>query len=106
MFKKSRFISICFFTAILLCGCSGQDSQEFTSPESTNTIIVEYDFVSRPTIYKKTWYGKSKIWQYEGTGFMETVYFDVEWLSEDEILVSYDDSNDKYDEEFTITIPE
>lgn len=36
---------------------------------------------------------------------METVSFDVEWLSEDEIRMHYDDKDDEYDEEFIITIP-
>lgn len=36
---------------------------------------------------------------------METVSFELEWLSEDKIRMSYDDKNDEYDEEFTIEIP-
>lgn len=81
------------------------EQEIFTSPQKTNTIIVQYDFVRRPSIYKKTWIGKQKIWTYPGSGFMETVYFSVEWLSEDQIRVTYDDINDKYDEEFIIIIP-
>ena len=81
------------------------EQEVFTSPQGTNTIIVQYDFVSRPTIYKKTWLGKRKIWAYPGSGFMETVHFGVEWLSEDEIKVNYDDLDDEYDEEFIVAIP-
>lgn len=40
-----------------------------------------------------------------GGGFMETVFFGVEWLSEDKIRMTYDDLNDKYDEQFIIEIP-
>ncbi len=36
---------------------------------------------------------------------METVFFSVEWLSEDKIQMTYDDLDDEYDEEFIITIP-
>ncbi len=36
---------------------------------------------------------------------METVFFGVEWLSEDKIRMTYDDLNDKYDEQFIIEIP-
>ncbi len=36
---------------------------------------------------------------------METVHFSVEWLSEYQVKIDYDDLNDKYDEEFIITIP-
>lgn len=37
---------------------------------------------------------------------METVHFGVEWLSEDEIRLSYEDiRHSEYDEEYVITIP-
>ena len=36
---------------------------------------------------------------------METVHFGVEWLSEKQIKVTYDDKNDEYDEEFIVNIP-
>ncbi len=37
---------------------------------------------------------------------MENVHFGVEWLSEDQIRLTYDDiKNDVYDEEYVITIP-
>lgn len=35
---------------------------------------------------------------------MENVHFNVEWLSEDIIKISYDDKDDEYDEEFVINI--
>ncbi len=79
--------------------------ESYTSPQGTNTIIVEYDHVCRPYVYKKTWFGKKHIWTYPGGGFMETVFFSVEWLSEDEVRMTYDDLDDEYDEEFIITIP-
>lgn len=78
-------------------------SEVLTSPGKTNTIIVEYDFVSRPTVYRKKGIGKEEIWAYDGGGFNETVHFDVEWLSEDQFKISYDVNN--CDEEFVVTIP-
>lgn len=35
---------------------------------------------------------------------METVHFGVEWLSENQIRLNYDDLNDEYDEEYIIAI--
>ncbi len=92
---------------ILFAGCSisGQPVQKYTSPQGTHKIVVEYDFVSRPRVYEEKWYGKDHLWSYDGNGFMETVYFDVEWVSEDQFYIRYDDSNDEYDEAFLITIP-
>lgn len=86
----------------------GSAEQEiYTSPEGSNTIIVRYDMMSRPSVYKKMRFRKKKIWKYPGSGFMETVHFGVEWLSEDEIRLEYDDVNhDEYDEEYMIHIPE
>lgn len=78
----------------------------YVSPQGTNTVIVEYDHVSRPYVYQKTWFGKRKIWTYPKGGFMETVSFGVEWLSENQFSMTYDDKNDKFDEEYIITIPE
>ena len=37
---------------------------------------------------------------------METVSFSVEWLSESQFRMTYDDKNDEFDEEYIITIPE
>ena len=37
---------------------------------------------------------------------METVHFNVEWISENQIRLDYDDLNDEYDEEYIITIPD
>ena len=37
---------------------------------------------------------------------METVSFGVEWLSENQFRMTYDDKNDAFDEEYIITIPD
>ncbi len=98
------FLIICLYRS---CYHTFINTEQFvyTSPQNTNTIIVQYDFLSRPSVYKKTWIGKQNIWTYPGNGFMETVHFGVEWLSEYQVKIDYDDLNDKYDEEFMITIP-
>lgn len=82
------------------------EKEVFTSPQGSNTIIVKYDFVSRPDVFKKGLLWDKKIWSYPKGGFMETVRFDVEWLSENQICLDYDDSNDEYDEKYIITIPD
>ncbi len=81
------------------------EEEIFVSPEGTNTIIVRYDLVCRPTIYKKGLLLRKKIFDYPGNGFTETVHFGVEWLAEDRIRFTYDDTDDEYDEEYVITIP-
>lgn len=82
------------------------EQEEYTSPKETNTIIVQYDFMSRPTVYKKHWLWDKELWSYPGSGFMETVHFGVEWLSEESFRIFYEDlRDDKYNEDFIITIP-
>lgn len=89
-------------TGSLFRNCCNGEEETYVSLQSTNTIIVQYNFMSRPTVYKKHWLWDNELWVCSGSGFMETVHFDVEWLSEDKIRLSYDD---KYDEEFIIEIP-
>lgn len=113
--KRNRIkYFVIFFIAVFviyLCrNCyhlfNNAEQEIYTSPEKTTTIIVQYDILCRPTIYKKMRIGKRKIWDYPGSGFMETVHFGVEWLSEDKIRVTYDDiRHDEYDEEYIISIP-
>ena len=99
MRKTILMISI---LVLLLCGCSGERDEDFTSPEGANTVTVQYDLVSRPSVF----YNGQKIFDSEKPGFNEEAYFYVEWLSEDELLLKYDDpSHDgKYAEEYTISL--
>ena len=60
------------------------------NPNGTNTITVKYDYLSRPSVYK----GNKKIFSYNGPGYMESVYYDVEWVSEDELILKA--TNNKY----------
>lgn len=110
--RRIRYILALAVIFLVICLCrsccyifvdAGQEV--FTSPQETRTIIIQYDFVSRPSVYKKTLLGKRKIWAYPGPGFMETVHFGVEWLSEQQVRLVYDDLDDRYDEEFVITVP-
>lgn len=73
----------------------------YTSPLGTRTILVRYDYVSRPSVF----INGERLFYYNGTGFNETVSWDVTWESERQIILSYDDSNDEFDEEFYIDIP-
>ena len=55
--KKIRIIVAAGFLCILfLCSCdtdSLRGGETYTSPEGTNTIIIEYDWVSRPEYTKR-----------------------------------------------------
>lgn len=103
MNKKICLIFICIFI-LVLSGCSSGQEQSFKSPSGDVEIIVKYDFVSRPTVYKKDGLFNKKIWSYDGAGFMETVYFKEEWVSENEFIFRYYDKNDKYNEEYLISV--
>lgn len=82
------------------------EEEVYTSPEGSNIIIVKYDLVCRPDVFKKGFLWDKKIWDYPNSGFMETVHFGVEWVSENEILLTYEDiRNSEYDEEYDIIIP-
>ena len=68
------------------------------SPSGNKKVTVKCDYVSRPDVY----YNGDCIFEYSKSGFNETVFWDVEWLSEDEIklyLTSYED------EEYLIVVP-
>ncbi len=77
------------------------EHETYTSPEGTNTIIIHYDLVCRPTVYKQLLIGKKKIWEYPAGGFMETTHFSMEWLSEDTFRLFLPE----YNEDYTIRIP-
>lgn len=72
----------------ILSGCSinkvKYDKEEIIrSPNGKYTITLKYDNVSRPYIFKDN----KIIFSYDGPGFNETAYWDVEWLSEDKLLL-------------------
>lgn len=109
--KIIRYMRILVFLLIITlfysCKSFGYDFElSYTSPQGTNSIVVKYDLVSRPTIFKRGFLWDKKIWEYPNSGFMETVTFDVEWLSENKIRFTYDNVHDKYDEQYIIVIPD
>lgn len=107
---RRAFLLASALLPFLLCRSCHQlltnaEQEIFTSPQGTNTVIIQYDLVCRPAVYQKGLLWNKKIWDYPGSGFMETVHFGVEWLSETEIRLTYDDINDEYDEEYIIALP-
>lgn len=63
---------------------------EITSPFGSTTIIVEYDLVSRPSVYIK----RNAIFMtpvpIKGlvAGYNETIHFDIEWISDTQISMT------------------
>ena len=77
--------SIIVFIVLLVMAISDlkyEREQKFTSPNGTNTITIKYDMFSCPTVFK----GNKKIFEAKKR-YIETVYFDVEWVSEDEFII-------------------
>ncbi|MCR5327311.1 MAG: hypothetical protein K6E12_00445 [Saccharofermentans sp.] len=94
------------FCLICIVACSviscGNRQEKYSSLNGENTIIVEYDYASRPHVI----YNGDVIWKYEGSGFNEEVFFDVEWIDEDTVKLIYNDESHggKYYEEFEIDL--
>ncbi len=98
-----RIITLCMICiiALSLIAC-GNRQEKYSSPNGENTIIVEYDYASRPSVL----YNGECIWEYLGSGFNEEVYFQVEWIDEDTVMLIYRDEshNGRYYEEFEIDL--
>ncbi len=98
-----RFLTLCMicFLACSLSAC-GDRVEKYTSPGGENTITVEYDFVSRPSVFNNG----DRIWEYPGSGFNEEVFFEVEWIDDDTLKLIYNDEthNGKYYEEYEINL--
>ena len=90
-----------FIIACSISACSNRQ-EKYSSPNGENTIIVEYDLASRPHVI----YNGDVIWKYEGSGFNEEVFFQVEWIDDDTVKLIYNDEshNGKYYEEFEIDL--
>lgn len=108
LFQKSCIALIAILiTAWLFRSCTDTITYEKTfdstyiSPLGTRSVLVRYDYVSRPSVFVNG----ERLFYYKGSGFNETVFWNVTWTSEQQIVLSYDDSNDEYDEEFYINIP-
>ena len=111
IFKRVILIFIGGFIVLYLIAClcdylkydSGLE-KTFRSPSGDKEVTVKQDYVSRPDVY----YKGECIFEYERSGFMETVGWDVQWISDDEILLYVaSPAKDKYaDEKYTIEIPD
>lgn len=64
---------------------------EHISPNGSNTILIEYDYASRPSIYRKVnFLFMTPITFDFGAGYNETITHEIIWLSEDTFkLVDY-----------------
>ena len=68
----------------------------FTSPDEKTVLTLKYDYVSRPFLF----YNDELIFEYSRNGFAETIFFEIEWLSERKIRLFCE----QFDEEFFITL--
>lgn len=68
---------------------------ELTKVSGNYSITLRYDYVSRPYIFKDD----TLVFETNKPGYNETVYFKVEWKSEDEIFLYIESDNDKYSNE-------
>ena len=89
--NKINFVAIVLFLfsmLFVLTGCADlvYDTSRDTvieSPDKSYSVTIRYDYVSRPDLY----IDGEKIFEYDGSGFMESVGWNIEWLSEKEILL-------------------
>lgn len=86
-----KYSTVVFTAAVMifLAGCNDvKHDKEFKSesPSGEKTVTVKVDHVSRPDVF----YNDECIFEYSGSGFSETVYWNVEWISENEIRLYLD----------------
>ena len=76
---KTRKLMILIIAVLLFTGCHDPDrDQTFESPFGNDEVVVMVDYLSCPDVF----YDGECIFEYDGPGFNETVYWDVEWISE------------------------
>lgn len=87
-FTRSKFVVLSVFlvvfAAAFIGACSDleyESTQVFTSPSGNKEVTVKCDYVSSPYVF----YDGEMIFQTDKPGFAETVAWNVEWISEDEI---------------------
>ena len=108
--KAVKPVSVAVIASVaagILAGCSSLEYPKeatFKSPSGDKKVVVKQDWVCRPDVY----YGKECIFEYDRQGFMEEVVWEVEWVSEDEIILYLaSPRNKKYaDERYTIELPD
>ena len=93
---------LCILVLFTLTGCTTSEIEYETSrdeviysPSGNYSITLRYDYVSRPYIFKDD----TLVFETNKLGYNETVYFKVEWKSEDEIFLYIESDNDKYSNE-------
>jgi len=93
---------LCILVLFILTGCTTSEIEYETSrdeviysPSGNYSITLRYDYVSRPYIFKDD----TLVFETNKPGYNETVYFKVEWESEDEIFLYIESDNDKYSNE-------
>ena len=76
------FLTMCILPIISACSdLEYETEQSFTSPSGKRTVTVKCDYVSRPFVFMDD----EMIFETGKSGFAETVGWNVEWISEDEI---------------------
>lgn len=100
----TKYLIIVFTIAVMtiIAGCDAlKYDTEFTSdsPSGKKTVTVKVDHASRPDVF----YDDECIFEYDGSGFSETEYWKVEWISEDEIRLYLDTYKE---ESYHIDIPD
>lgn len=91
---------LCILVLFILTGCTTIEyetsrDEVIYSPSGNYSITLRYDYVSRPYIFKDD----TLVFETNKPGYNETVYFKVEWKSEDEIFLYIESDNDKYSNE-------
>lgn len=102
--KLTKYLIIVFTAAMMtsLVGCNDvkyEKEYKSESPSGEKTVTVKVDYVSRPDIF----YNDECIFKFDGSGFSETVYWNIEWISESEIRLYLDNYNG---EDYSIEIPD
>ena len=106
---KRNLLIIGVFVVLLVFGLGGKNiydnltyetkfDETFVSPNEVNTILVRYDYVSRPSVFLLD---GDMLFKYDKPGFMETVSFEVQWINDYQFILY----NERYNEQYEITIP-
>ena len=87
---KNKFFIVLFMSLFIFTACDDLEydtnlDRVINSPDNSYSLTLRYDYVSRPSIFKD---GKL-IYEYPGSGFTETVGWDIKWVSDDETANDY-----------------
>ncbi|WP_154675971.1 hypothetical protein [Entomohabitans teleogrylli] len=62
--------------------------RQYTSPQGTRSVVLEFDHASRPALYLRRWIFMTPVALPPFRGAMEIIPYSVYWLSEDELLLT------------------